>query len=128
MSFATELVTDKSVEAAVEAVQEALAERQFGVLWQLNVNNTLANKGLTLDHEVRILEVCSAPKAKHAIETNPEVAYLLPCKIVVKRVAGQTTIGLTRPSTLMGLLNDERFVPMAQEVERVLTEAIEAAR
>lgn len=128
MEFARYVVTDKSVEAAAAAIEAALPNYKFGVLWQLDVNKTLASKGFDLAHEVRILEVCSPAKAKHALETNPQVAYFLPCKIVVMRVDGQTTIGLARPTALMGLLGDDRFDAMAQEVEAELFAAIEAVK
>lgn len=128
MEFARYVVTEKGVEVAAAAVEAALQERKFSVLWQLDVNKTLDSKGLSLAHEVRILEVCSAPKAKHAIETNPMVAYFLPCKIVVMRVNGQTTIGLARPTALMGLMGDAQFNALAHEVEAELFAAIEAAQ
>ena len=128
MEFAYEVRTDKSVDEAVAAVQAQLAERKFSVLWTLNVNETLRSKGFDLEHEVRILEVCSAPKAKGALETNPAVAYFLPCKIVVKRVGGETRIGITRPTALIDLLGDERLSGLAREVEAELLEIVEAAK
>lgn len=128
MEFAYEVQTGKGVDEAVAAVEAAMAGRKFSVLWQLDVNKTLESKGLSLEHEVRILEVCSAPKAKHALETNPAVAYFLPCKIVVKRVAGQTTIGLSRPGALMALMGDDRFNALAQEVEAELIAVVDAAK
>jgi uncharacterized protein (DUF302 family) len=86
MEFQYSVTTTKTPAEAVAAVEAALAERQFSVLWHLHVNETLAKKGFELTPEVHILEVCSAPKAKHALETNPDVANFLPCKVVVKRV------------------------------------------
>ncbi len=127
VEFAYEIPTGKGVEEAVAAVREALSERKFSVLWELNVNQTLEAKGFDLAYQVRILEVCSAPKAKKALETNPAVAYFLPCKIVVKQVDGQTTIGVTRPAALMGLMGDARMDDLAAQVEAELTAAAEAA-
>lgn len=128
MEFATSVVTTKSVDEAVAAIESAMAGRKFSVLFQLNVNKTLEGKGFDLAHEVRILEVCSAPKAKHALETNPAVAYFLPCKIVVARVGGETRIGITRPTALIDLLGDERLSGLAREVEAELLEIVEAAK
>lgn len=128
MEFATWVVTAKSVDEAVAAIEGAMAGRRFSILFHLDVNKTLAGKGLSLAHEVRILEVCSAPKAKQALETNPAVAYLLPCKIVVMRVDGETRIGITRPTALIGLLGDERLSGLAREVEAELMEIVEAAK
>lgn len=128
MEFRVSVVTEKSVADAAAAVEQALADRNFSVLWQVDLNQKLADKGLSLEHEVRIMEVCNASKAKVAIETNPEVAYFLPCKVVVKRVGGRTEIGLAKPTMLMSVLGDERLAGLAEEVEAVLLEAVQAAR
>lgn len=128
MEFAYEVQTQKSLSEAVAAVQAALGERKFSVLWELNVTQTLESKGFDLPHEIRILEVCSAPLAKRAFDTNPSVAYFLPCKVVVKRVGGQTTIGYTRPGALLSLMGDPRLDAVAQDVEAALTAVVDAAR
>lgn len=127
MEYQVSFATGKSPTEAVAAVEAALQERKFSVLWHLHVNEKLAEKGLDLGPEVHILEVCSAPRAKQAIEANPDVAYFLPCKIVVRSDGGQTRIGLTRPSVLMNLLGDDRFTDLADEVEAVMLEAVKVA-
>ena len=75
--------TGKSVDQAARDVESALAQRKFSVLWSLDVNDKLREKGLDLQRRFRILEVCSAPRAKEALETNPLVTFFLPCKVVV---------------------------------------------
>ena len=119
--------TDKGVDAAVQAVDAALAKRKFSVLWALNINDQLQEKGLSLDGRFRILEVCSAPRAKEALEANPLVGYFLPCKVVVYEKDGGTEIGLPRPTALIGLLGDAALQPLAEEVEQVLVEAVREA-
>lgn len=128
MEFELHVRTKKSVAEAIVAVEAALAERKFGVLWHLNVNQKLAEKGVDLEPEVHILEVCNPLRAKEAIETNPLVAYFLPCKVIVRSVDGETEIGLARPTMLMGVLGDERLKGMASEVEATMMAALEAAR
>ncbi len=120
--------TEKSVQDAVKAVDAALAKRKFSVLWALDVNEKLQEKGLDLAREFRILEVCSAPRAKQALESDPEVGYFLPCKVMVYRGDGGTRIGLPRPTALMGMLGDDpKLAALAQEVEGVLVEALREA-
>jgi uncharacterized protein (DUF302 family) len=128
MEFQVSVATEKTPAEAVQAVEAALAERKFSVLWHLNVNDKLAEKGLNLAPEVHILEVCSAPRAKQALETNLDVAGFLPCKVVVTSSGGQTQIGLVKPTMLMSVLGDERLKALAEEVEAVLLEAVQAAR
>ncbi len=120
--------TAKAVDQAARDVEASLAKRKFSVLWALDVNRTLADKGLELrGGQFRILEVCSAPRAKEALETNPLVANLLPCKVTVHEREGGTEIGLPLPTALIGLLGDPRLRTLAEEVERAMLEAIEEA-
>jgi uncharacterized protein (DUF302 family) len=128
MEFQVSVATEKAPAEAVKAVEAALAERKFSVLWHLNVNDKLAEKGLSLAPEAHILEVCSAPRAKQALETNLDVAGFLPCKIVVTSSGGRTEIRLVKPTMLMSVLGDERLKALAEEVEAVLLDAVQAAR
>lgn len=127
MEFQTSVVTNKAPEEAVKAVEAALAERKFGVLWHLHMNEKLAEKGVTMEPDVHVLEVCNPVKAKHVLETNSDLAYFLPCKVVVKKVGGETRIGIARPTVLMGMAGDERLTAMAEEVEKIMVEAVQAA-
>jgi len=119
--------TKKGVDEAAQAVDAALAARKFSVLWALDVNDKLREKGLSLNGQFRILEVCSAPRAKQALETNPFVGYFLPCKVVVHESEGGAEIGFPRPTALIGLVGDARLGDLAQEVEQVLVEAVREA-
>lgn len=126
-----QVATRKSLDEAVQAVGTSLKNHQFGVLWDLDINEKLTEKGLVAEPPFRILEVCSAPRAKQALSTNQSVGYFLPCKVLVyqDRDSGQTTIGYAKPAALMGLLGDARLDGLAAEVDQLLRQAVdEAAR
>lgn len=127
VDIAYSVTTPKDLDTAIADLEKALADRKFAVLWHLDMNEKLREKGLDLEPEVRVLEVCSAPRARQALETNLDIAYLLPCKVVVSRQGGETRIGLARPVKLLGTLGDTRLDPLAREVEEVLTEAVNEA-
>ncbi len=114
----------QSLEQALTRLTETLGAHGFGVLWDLDVNATLQKKGLDLHNRFHILEVCSAPRAKEALEQNPLTAYFLPCKVTVYQADGQTRIGLPRPTALIGLVGDDSLRALAEEVEGVLVSAI----
>ena len=121
--------TRESVEEAIQSVTERLQAHQFGVLWHLDINEKLEEKGVEPGLPFHILEVCSAPRAKQALTTNQRVGYFLPCKIVVytdDQTHG-TVIGLQRPRLMTELLGDPALEPLANEVELLLTTAIQEA-
>ena len=121
--------TQKSVDEAVDAVGQLLKKYQFGVLWDLDINEKLAEKGLEPEPAFRILEVCSAPRAKKALSTNQTVGYFLPCKVLVyqNQQSGKTYIGYAKPDELMKLLGDDRLDELALEVNQLLKQAIDEA-
>jgi uncharacterized protein (DUF302 family) len=126
-TFGVSVATDKSLDEAVAALDAALRERRFAVLWDLDVRAKLAEKGVAGGPEFRILEVCSAPRAKEALDRDLAVGYFLPCKMVVYREGDRTRMGLLRPSALMTFLDDAYLQAFARDVEAVLVEALEAA-
>lgn len=127
--FGLDLVTTKTVDQAVESIAQSLSTRQFAILWELDIPKKLAEKGLTGVPPFRVLEVCNPKQAQTALAEEPLVGYFLPCKVVVYSDQGHTHIGLLRPTTLIGLVQNPRLVQVAQEVEAVLLAVvIEAAQ
>jgi len=128
MQFEFTLSTEKDLAAAAAAVEQALAERKFMVLWSLDMNAKLAEKGLSTATQFKVLEVCNAVRAKEALDANPLVGYFLPCKVVVYQRPGEAAhIGLVKPTALIGLLDDPQLAQLARDVEATLVEAVEAA-
>ncbi len=120
--------TDKSFTEAIEAVKASLVRHNFGVLHELNFQDTLHSKGVEFDQEFHLLEVCNPHKAKAVLEQQLEMAFFLPCKIGVYKKFGQTYIGMPLPTKLMGILGNMALLETAQEVEDVLVAAIQEAK
>lgn len=127
MNFHYSVKTTKSVDEAVQALEQSLKEYNFGILWQLDIPSKLREKGVDFDIPYRVLEVCNPHEAKRVLSQNTLVGYFLPCKIVVYQEEGETTIGMPKPTVFMSLVNDETLKPIAEEVENNLARAIDAA-
>lgn len=120
------VAVNMSVDAALTAIKDALASRSFGVLWHLNVPETLQSKGQDFTIPFHILEVCNPGHAKRALETNLDVGFFLPCKVVVYARNGETRVGMLRPEMIIGLLGEERLAGLATEVEGIIRDAIDS--
>jgi uncharacterized protein (DUF302 family) len=122
--------TEKTVDEAVRAVEEACAKRKFGVLWQLDIPTKLLEKGIRFDQSYRVLEVYNPDIAKKALTRNQQAGHFLPCKIVVytNGDTGKTQIGLSRPTALFALTEDEDLLSIAKEVESTLIRALDEAK
>ncbi|CCQ97719.1 conserved hypothetical protein [[Clostridium] ultunense Esp] len=122
------VTTTKTVDEAVNALAESLKKRKFGVLWDLNMTETLRNKGVEFEHPYRILEVCNPQEAKRVLGETLMVGYFLPCKIVVYEKDGMTHIGMPKPTEIMKMIGNERIAETAAKVEAELVAAIQEAK
>jgi uncharacterized protein (DUF302 family) len=114
-----------SVSETIAALESALKDQQFGVLWHLDMQAKLREKGLELRPEFHVFEVCNPGRAKEALEMNIEVGYFLPCKMAVYVKDGETHVGLLRPQLLIDMLGEERLHELATGVERELMQVVD---
>jgi uncharacterized protein (DUF302 family) len=120
--------TSKTVEEAIESLEENLKKEQFGLLWQFDIKEKLQDKGLEFDQSFRVLEVCNPFDAQRVLEENQLVGYFLPCKIVVYESDNGTKIGMPKPTALVDLTGDESVKRYAEEIEERLIECINQSK
>lgn len=124
MTLQYKVKTDKTVNDAVDILKDNLSGVGFGVLWELNFKDKLAEKGLDFEHDFIIMEVCNPYKAKEVLEKNIDVGFFLPCKIVVYEKKNEVYMGLLRPVEIVKRI-DPTLVETAQTIEHILVEAID---
>lgn len=117
--------SDRTMEEVVSTLKEVLKEEKFGVLWELNLKEKLQEKGVDLDKEFMVLEVCNPHEAKRVLTKNTLAGYFLPCKIVVYLENGKTKIGMPKPTSLLGMVSDPDLEANAKDIENRLIECIE---
>lgn len=127
MNIVYEKKTEKSLDEALAAVKENLQAHSFGVLFELNFKDKLAEKGLELADDYFVLEVCNPGEAKKVLEQNIHAGYVLPCKMVVRTEGKDTYIGMTSATALMSLYDEPELVDFAEGIEDTLRKAIEAS-
>lgn len=127
MDLIYEKSTDKTFKEAVDSIVATLKEREFGVLWQLNFKEKLAEHNIDFENNFMILEVCNPHKANEVLTKHMEMGYFLPCKVVVYEKEGKVRIGTAKPEMLMGFMGHDDLGHIAIEVESILTQAIDAA-
>lgn len=95
---------------------EALKTEGFGVLTEINVQETLKKK-LGVDYApYKILGACNPPLAHRALMAAPEVGLLLPCNVTVRQLNdGLIEVALIDPLMMMGVINNPELKPVAEE-------------
>ncbi len=121
--------SSKSVDQAQSDLEEAVKNNGFGVLHSYDLKQTLDSKGVGLDNECRILEICNPQRAKSVLDNDMSMNMALPCRISVYSEDGQTKIGMIRPKAMLAAMSDsEDLLKVAKEVEEATIKMIEEAR
>jgi uncharacterized protein (DUF302 family) len=102
--------------SALARVTEALKAQGFGVLTEIDVQETLKKK-LGVDFRpYKILGACNPPLAYRALSAAPEVGLLLPCNVVVAQVEeGVIEVSLVDPLAMLGVLAYAELKPVAAD-------------
>lgn len=126
MDMIYEKKTKKSFEEAVSSITEELKKREFGVLWSLNFKDKMAEHDIDFKNNFMILEVCNPQKANEVLSKHIDMGYFLPCKMVVYENYGNVMIGAPEPKKLMALMGYDDLENVADEVQAIMFEAIDA--
>lgn len=118
--------SQKSLEQVDQALRDAAARHKFGVLAVHDLKQTMKNKGVDFDTEVRVYEVCNPHHAKAVLQDAPTVSTALPCRISVYQSAKGLEIATLLPTELMKMFSSSKVMEStAAEVESTMKAMID---
>jgi uncharacterized protein (DUF302 family) len=113
--------TKKTAAQLMQSVPAACAAHKFGVLGTLDLRATLKEKGQVYPRAVTVFEVCNPLHAKVALEADPSVSTMLPCRISAYEMPdGRMRIATARPTAMVGAMGNPALDRVAREVEQAL--------
>jgi len=87
-----------SFDVAVERLPQALQTEGFGVITQIDLQQTFQAKLGVGFRRFRIFGACNPAFALKAVESDPRAGLLLPCNVVLfERDDGSATLGIIDP-------------------------------
>lgn len=110
-------VLDQPLPAAIERTKAALKAEGFGVLTEIDVQQTLREK---LDQPFEpyvILGACNPGLAWRALQAEHDLGLLLPCNVIVHEHDGRSVVSVVDPAAMLGVAAGNR------ELEAVAAEA-----
>ena len=118
------VVSEKEPQEVINTLKENLQAKGFGVLWQVNMEEKIQARDLTINGEYHVLEVCDPLEAHNFLTKNKLIGYFLPCKIAVYKDEGETKVGRAKLTSLLGLAEDESVMESAKNIESQLIDII----
>lgn len=121
------ILNDVGIDDADMRIRDALAEKGFGILTEIDVKATMKQK-LDADMEAyRVLGACNAKMAYKAIGIEPRVGAMLPCNVILREVDGGTEISAIDPVASMQAIDNDELHEVADEVRDMMRAAVDAA-
>jgi uncharacterized protein (DUF302 family) len=125
VSYTIQTTLDEPFDAVVDTTTAALKDEGFGVLCDIDVQQTFAEKLDAEFRRYRILGACNPPLAHEALEEEIGLGALLPCNVIVYEADdGSVTVSAVDPRRLVGMADNPALDSVASEVrerfERVL--------
>lgn len=112
---------------AVARMRDALKGEGFGVLTEIDVQETLKKK---LDVNFRkycILGACNPPLAYRALQAERNVGLLLPCNVIVQEISADSSeVAAIDPAAAMGAIENSELSAVALEAKEKLGRAIDS--
>jgi len=109
-------------------VKEALKAEGFGVLTEVDVRSTFAEK---LDIEFRsyaILGACNPPLSHRALSQELDAGLVLPCNVVVYQDGEETEVVIADPQVIIHTLAKPDLESVAREARERLLRVADALR
>lgn len=110
--------------SALASIVDSLNQEGFGILTQIDVQETFKRK-LNVDYsKYMILGACNPPNAYKALQAEKEIGLLLPCNVIIYEEKDSTFISIMKPTAALTLSSNSEISQIATEVEAKLLRAL----
>lgn len=113
-------------EDVIRQVTEALKQEGFGVLTEIDVQQTLKKKLNADFRKYHILGACNPTLAHQALQIEDKIGTMLPCNVVVQQMRdGSIEVSAVDPVASMQAVGNAELISVAESVREKLRTVIE---
>lgn len=124
--YYSKILQNCNFEEAVEKTVAELKNEGFGVLTEINIDETLKKKINVDFKKYKILGACNPQFAYKALKTEDKIGLFLPCNFVVEaQEDGKIEVSAVNPIEAMSAVENEELGTLAQEIEQKIIRIIE---
>lgn len=125
--YISKTLKDVPFKEAIEKTVEALKKEGFGVLSEIDIQDTLKNKLNTEFYKYTILGACNPKLAYEALKAENKIGTMLPCNVIIQeRESGTIEISAVDPAASMMAVKNDALKTLAKEVQEKLSKVIES--
>jgi uncharacterized protein (DUF302 family) len=126
MAYYFNKILRTSFDEALRRVTEGLKKEGFGILIEIDVQETLKRK-LNLEfRKYRILGACNPTFAYQALTIENKVGTMLPCNVIVQEIlAGEVEVAAVDPVASMQAIDNPKLRDVAQQVQANLKKVVD---
>lgn len=112
-------------DTAISKVTEGLKKEGFGILTEIDVQQTLKKK-LDVDfRKYKILGACNPSFAYEALQAEDNIGTMLPCNVILReREDGEIEVSAVDPVASMMAIKNEKLTEVANAVREKLKKVI----
>ena len=125
MTYYNSKTVSLNFDDAIIKVTEELKKEGFGVLTEIDVQETLKKKINVDFRKYRILGACNPPLAYKALSEEENIGVMLPCNIIVQeKEDGKVQVSAINPMESMKSVNNPKLGEVAKTVSEKLAGVI----
>jgi len=118
---------DISFDEAVKKVTEELKKEGFGILTDIDVQNTLKKKLDVSFRKYRILGACNPQFAYKALQNESRIGTMLPCNVIVQETeGGDVEVSAVDPISSMRAVQNPDLEDIANQVQAKLKSVVDS--
>ncbi|WP_029134935.1 DUF302 domain-containing protein [Sedimenticola selenatireducens] len=126
MSYHLSKAIQRPFDDAIATVTQALKNEGFGILTEIDVQETLKKK-INVDFKgYRILGACNPSLAYEALKLEEKIGTMLPCNVVIQEQAdGKVEVSAIDPVASMGTVGNPALTVIAEQVQGKLRKMLD---
>ena len=125
MNYYFTTTTKGNFETIEAKVIRLLKDEGFGVLTEINMQQTLKNKLNVNFKKYKILGACSPPFAYKALQVENKIGTMLPCNVIIQETSYNTIeVSTINPIVSMQAVKNEQLHEVAKVISAKLENVI----
>lgn len=125
MSYYFNKTVNGTFNNVIDKVTDLLSKEDFGILTEIDIQQTLKKK-LNVDFKkYKILGACNPPFAYKALMAEDKIGTMLPCNVIVQELGdNKVEVAAVNPLASMQAVKNTELIEVAEKVSEKLKKVI----